>query len=573
MAAAKAPMRCHYEVIGVEQTATEDEIRRAFRKKALAIHPDKHPDEREFYTIEFQLLQAAHAVLSDPQERAWYDNHRDAILRGGTVGDGEGSEGIDVTPYFSSSAFSGYDDNERGFYKVFAKVFQDIWDDEARERGASTAQMPSFGSANSDYEKVVRPFYEHWMSFATSHQFYSSDKWDLRQAEQRYARRAMEKENKKERETARRQYNLDIRAFVSFVRKRDKRILQYQIQQKEKQEAADKAKVESKKEQIARYAEIRKTMEAELRQQKDRPADDDDDDDEEEEEVLEFECVACDKTFKSEKSWESHQKSKKHLKAVAQLKLELEAEDELFQTQSPPAGEEVPEGDELAEHFPTFDPADLATDELAGEDNSTGAQSDDSADREGEEGEDDEEVEEGSSPAAAKKPQSKRGFQATTTATSSEDSGDDDIDSLSHLVKQMMNKKKQAVGKPAETPDPRADEPEEAPLAPSGLREQQAAESSDDSEEESAPVNKAKLKRQKRQAKKEKELAAEQDKKKKATPATSSQAPPQASAPAPVKVKIPKSQLKQQELLAQADTGALSDEEKRVKKKKGKSKS
>jgi DnaJ homolog subfamily A member 5 len=153
-AAPKTAMRCHYEVIGVERTATTDEIKKAFRRKALELHPgpnapltvahvdvvspccsrilDKHPDEFEFYTQEFQLLQSAHAVLSDTQERAWYDNHRDAILRGGTcvfpnqvdrafsnrrsyptgqgAGDGD-SEGIDVTVYFSSSAFSAFDDS------------------------------------------------------------------------------------------------------------------------------------------------------------------------------------------------------------------------------------------------------------------------------------------------------------------------------------------------------------------------------------------------------------------------------------------------------------------------------
>ena len=64
-------MRCHYEVIGVDPGASDDDIRRAFRKRALAVHPDKNPDRFEECTREFQLLQAAMAVLSDPQERAW----------------------------------------------------------------------------------------------------------------------------------------------------------------------------------------------------------------------------------------------------------------------------------------------------------------------------------------------------------------------------------------------------------------------------------------------------------------------------------------------------------------------
>lgn len=87
-------MRCHYEVLGVAQSANEDELKRAYRAQALKWHPgehvrvclicaDKNRDNLEEATTQFQLIQAAFAVLNDPQERAWYDNHRDALLRGG----------------------------------------------------------------------------------------------------------------------------------------------------------------------------------------------------------------------------------------------------------------------------------------------------------------------------------------------------------------------------------------------------------------------------------------------------------------------------------------------------------
>lgn len=45
--------------------------------------PDKNPDSREQATKEFLLVQQAYEVLVDPQERAWYDKHRESILRGG----------------------------------------------------------------------------------------------------------------------------------------------------------------------------------------------------------------------------------------------------------------------------------------------------------------------------------------------------------------------------------------------------------------------------------------------------------------------------------------------------------
>ena len=46
-------------------------------------HPDKNLDNSDEAKKEFQLIQAAYEVLSDSQERAWYDKHRDAILLGG----------------------------------------------------------------------------------------------------------------------------------------------------------------------------------------------------------------------------------------------------------------------------------------------------------------------------------------------------------------------------------------------------------------------------------------------------------------------------------------------------------
>ncbi|MCO5613759.1 hypothetical protein L7F22_068037 [Adiantum nelumboides] len=68
-------------------TSTSDEIRKAYRRLALRFHPDKNPDDVEAANERFRLIQAAYEVLSDDQERAWYDAHREQILGGGMEDD------------------------------------------------------------------------------------------------------------------------------------------------------------------------------------------------------------------------------------------------------------------------------------------------------------------------------------------------------------------------------------------------------------------------------------------------------------------------------------------------------
>jgi DnaJ family protein A protein 5 len=74
---------CFYELLEVERTAEADAIKRAYRRQALLWHPDKNPDRIDEATQRFRLIQEAYEVLSDANERSWYDSHRESILRGG----------------------------------------------------------------------------------------------------------------------------------------------------------------------------------------------------------------------------------------------------------------------------------------------------------------------------------------------------------------------------------------------------------------------------------------------------------------------------------------------------------
>jgi molecular chaperone DnaJ len=64
-------MTDHYQTLGVPKTASQDEIKKAFRKLASQHHPDKGGD-----TAKFQEIQAAYDTLGDPAKRAEYDNPR-----------------------------------------------------------------------------------------------------------------------------------------------------------------------------------------------------------------------------------------------------------------------------------------------------------------------------------------------------------------------------------------------------------------------------------------------------------------------------------------------------------------
>jgi len=62
-------MTNYYQTLGIEKTASEDDIKRAYRKMAMRHHPDRGGDQAEF-----QRIQEAYSVLSDPAKRHQYDN-------------------------------------------------------------------------------------------------------------------------------------------------------------------------------------------------------------------------------------------------------------------------------------------------------------------------------------------------------------------------------------------------------------------------------------------------------------------------------------------------------------------
>ena len=67
-----ADKRDYYEVLGIDKSASADDIKKAYRKKAKEFHPDLHPGDKECEQ-KFKEVNEAYEVLSDADKRAKYD--------------------------------------------------------------------------------------------------------------------------------------------------------------------------------------------------------------------------------------------------------------------------------------------------------------------------------------------------------------------------------------------------------------------------------------------------------------------------------------------------------------------
>ncbi|XP_065730554.1 dnaJ homolog subfamily C member 21 isoform X2 [Phocoena phocoena] len=356
-------MECHYEALGVRRDASEEELKKAYRKLALKWHPDKNLDNAAEAAEQFKLIQAAYDVLSDPQERAWYDNHREALLKGGLAGEYQ-DDSLDLLHYFTVTCYSGYGDDEKGFYTVYRNVFEMIAKEELESSLEEDVEdFPTFGDSQSDYDTVVHPFYAYWQSFCTQKNFAWKEEYDTRQASNHWEKRAMEKENKKIRDKARKEKNELVRQLVAFIRKRDRRVQAHRkLVEEQNAEKARKAEAMRRQQKLkqAKLAEQYKEqswmtvadLEKELREmeaQYEKEFGDGSGEDEAEERELQdgqdgkdsdeaedaelydsLYCPACDKSFKTEKAMRNHEKSKKHREMVALLKQQLEEEETNF---------------------------------------------------------------------------------------------------------------------------------------------------------------------------------------------------------------------------------------------------
>mgnify|MGYP001024846909 FL=1 len=124
-----AEKRDYYEVLGVDKTATEDEIKKAYRKTAKQYHPDLHPGDKEAEE-KFKEANEAYEVLSDAEKKAKYDRF--------------GHAGVDPNYGAGQGGYGGF--NGQGFDFDLGDIFSNIFGGGFGGGGAANPNAPQRGS-------------------------------------------------------------------------------------------------------------------------------------------------------------------------------------------------------------------------------------------------------------------------------------------------------------------------------------------------------------------------------------------------------------------------------------------
>lgn len=280
-----------------------------------------------------------------------------------------------LTRFFDGSLWNNdFSDSPNGFYGIYRTLFETINQSEVYaaapvgEPALSTpVHYPSFGTSATLYDAVdgqLKQFYSSFSSFASRRPFNEADKYRLQDAPDRQIRRLMDRENKKAREDARKEYNEAIRSLAAFLKKRDPRFLNSASSDPIKLKQLEKKRLEAQLRDAALQAAKKREEAAKAFVEQDwmkvqgsavveddweESADEDEDQEEgedvpgdgptveaegelDEEPADDWYCAACDKLFGSQGAWDNHERSRKHLQNTKRLRKEMLAEDESMST-------------------------------------------------------------------------------------------------------------------------------------------------------------------------------------------------------------------------------------------------
>jgi molecular chaperone DnaJ len=117
---ATSSKRDYYEVLGVARNASDDDLKKAYRRLAVKLHPDKNPGDPKAEE-HFKELGEAYDILNDPDKRAAYDRYGHAAFAQGTAGAGRGAT-VDPFDLFRE-VFGGAAEAGGGGGGIFDQIF------------------------------------------------------------------------------------------------------------------------------------------------------------------------------------------------------------------------------------------------------------------------------------------------------------------------------------------------------------------------------------------------------------------------------------------------------------------
>ncbi|XP_016045386.1 dnaJ homolog subfamily B member 8 [Erinaceus europaeus] len=152
-------MANYYEVLGVQSNASQEDIKKAYRKLALRWHPDKNPDNKEEAEKKFKQVSEAYEVLSDSKKRSMYDRAGSGAWRAGG-----GASTPYSSPFDSGYTFRNPEDIFREFFGGLDPFSFDFWENpfSAGGRGhvrgpfSGFGEFPAFMEAFSSFDALGR---------------------------------------------------------------------------------------------------------------------------------------------------------------------------------------------------------------------------------------------------------------------------------------------------------------------------------------------------------------------------------------------------------------------------------
>eukprot|EP01083_Nonionella_stella_P284071 966914_1 len=130
MSTTTSKRRCLYDILNVSRNANNDELKSAYRQQAKEWHPDRNINNINEATQRFKEINEAYEILSDKHERAWYDAHRDEILRGIDINNNNNNDNnnddpyINLMAYFNPFIYTSFDDNDiNSYYTIYNNLF------------------------------------------------------------------------------------------------------------------------------------------------------------------------------------------------------------------------------------------------------------------------------------------------------------------------------------------------------------------------------------------------------------------------------------------------------------------